>query len=51
MIQGGGVQPKITADNDGSLRGRGLTYLDKNEGKSHVFAEKYQKKIKIIYIL
>ena len=44
MTHGGwGGQPKMTDDNDGSLRWRGFTYLDKNEGKKHVFAEKYFK--------
>ena len=46
---GGGVikkryymtQPKLTNDNDGSLRGRGCTYLNNNEGKNQVFADKY----------
>ena len=39
--RGWGGQPKMTYDNDGSLRWRGCTYLVENEGKTHVFADKY----------
>ena len=61
MLGGGGVskkmtlydtwwggQPKMTDDNDGSLSGRGCAYLEKNECKTHVFADKYFKTV-ILY--
>ena len=44
MTEGGGVggcQPKKTDDNDGSLSGRGCTYLDKIEAIKHGFSAKY----------
>ena len=42
MTRGGlGVQPKMTDDNDGSLRGMVCTFLDKNEGIQNIFALKY----------